>query len=353
MDGAHQEFQERQDVQNQNNELQGPQQVVSASPWGLNVEPMLPSSSSMQLGYASGSTTNDSFATLTNSNTGAIQPSISPALANKRARKNAQSRARAAELRDRIDEIEKKSVELRTAEEMEIIAKNERRRDRKNSRSRERSLNSKLEIRRILSIPDEDKTQEQRAFLERYTKQKNRKNEGDRLRRNRMKQTKVGDATGLMASGRAIKSDQLQDGPQAYMAPEAGGSLYQQQQYLAPGEGPFNVPNSYLTAALSAQQDVSFPMYQHSNPTNIQAFGASGLAQFSSALQAASRNLQGGSDMPPLPLPDAALFQQYANYQGVGGGSAGEAPALITQQMSSSSGVAPRGTSQSDGVVGI
>jgi len=329
MDGAHHEFQERQDVQNQKFELQGPQQVLSAPSWGLNVESMLPSSSSMQLGYASGSTTNNSFATITNSNTGAIQQGISPALANKRARKNAQSRARAA---------------------------NERRRDRKNSRSRERSLNSKLEIRRILSIPDEEKTQEQRAFLDRYTKQKNRKNEGDRLRRNRMKETKAGDGTGGMRRGGPVKSEQLQNGLQTFMAPELGGSQYQQQQYLATGEGPFSMPSSYLAAALSAQQDVSFPMYQYSNPTNIQGYGANGWAQFSSALQTASRNLQGGNDMPPLPLPDAALFQQYANYQGIGG-SAGEVSVPVTQQISSSAtGVAPRGTSHGDGldhVVGI
>lgn len=356
MDGAHHEFQERQDVQNQKFELQGPQQVLSAPSWGLNVESMLPSSSSMQLGYASGSTTNNSFATITNSNTGAIQQGISPALANKRARKNAQSRARAAELRQLITEIEKKPPEERTAEEMEVVTKNERRRDRKNSRSRERSLNSKLEIRRILSIPDEEKTQEQRAFLDRYTKQKNRKNEGDRLRRNRMKETKAGDGTGGMRRGGPIKSEQLQNGLQTFMAPELGGSQYQQQQYLATGEGPFSMPSSYLAAALSAQQDVSFPMYQYSNPTNIQGYGANGLAQFSSALQTASRNLQGGNDMPPLPLPDAALFQQYANYQGIGG-SAGEVSVPVTQQISSSAtGVAPRGTSHGDGldhVVGI
>ncbi len=356
MDGAHHEFQERQDVQNQKFELQGPQQVLSAPSWGLNVESMLPSSSSMQLGYASGSTTNNSFATITNSNNGEIQPSISPALANKRARKNAQSRARAAELRQLITEIEKKPLEERTAEEMDLITKNEARRDRKNSRSRERSLNSKREIMRILSIPDEEKTQEQRAFLERYSKQKIRKNEGDRLRRHRIKQPKVIDGTGVMGRGGPIKSGQQQVGPQTYMAPELGGSQHQQQQYLATGEGPFSMPSPYLAAALSAQQNVSFPMYQYSNPPNRQGFGANGLAQFSSALQTASRNLQGGNDMPPLPLPDAALFQQYANYQ-VAGGSAGEVSGPVTQQISSAAtGVAPRGTSNGDGldhVVGI
>lgn len=320
---AHNESQEHhQDGdKNEKKESQG-QQAERAGNWELNAEPMAPSTTSMLLGYASGSVTTSSIGSTTTSN---IQ-NISPAIANKRARKNAQSRARAAVLRDRINEIYKKPTEERTAEEMELILKNERRRDRKNSRSRERSLNSKHEIRRIMSIPEEEKTQEQREFLEKYTKQKNRKNEGDRLRRNRMKQVKVGDETKLTGRGHLIKGDQLQDGSETYIKPDVGVSLHPQQAYLAAAEGSYSMPSSYLAAAHSSHLDVPFPPYQLNQPMPIQGFGPNGLAQFSSALQAASRHSQGSNDMPPLPLPDAALFQQYVHYAGAGNSAVNLSP---------------------------
>ena len=73
---------------------------------------------------------------------------------DRRARKNAQSRARAAKLRQRIAAIEQKPPSERTEEEVYIWSQYETRRQRKNDRSRERALEKKEEIDRILARPD-------------------------------------------------------------------------------------------------------------------------------------------------------------------------------------------------------
>jgi hypothetical protein len=107
---------------------------------------------------------------------------------DRRTRKNAQSRSRAAKLRQRISEIEKRQAEDRTEEEKAIFDQFESRRQRKNDRSRERALEKKEEIDRILAKPEKKRTKIEKAFLVNALGAKKRKNEGDRLRRQRLKQ---------------------------------------------------------------------------------------------------------------------------------------------------------------------
>jgi len=119
---------------------------------------------------------------------------------DRRARKNAQSRARAAKLRDRIAIIEQKPDSDRNDEEMQIFAQYENRRKRKNDRSRERALEKKEEIDRILAKPEKKRTKIEKQFLDNALSAKKRKNEGDRLRRQRLKEM------GLAAKGAAMKA---------------------------------------------------------------------------------------------------------------------------------------------------
>jgi len=119
---------------------------------------------------------------------------------DRRARKNAQSRARAAKLRERIAIIEQKPDVERNEEEMQIFAQYENRRKRKNDRSRERALEKKEEIDRILAKPEKKRTKIEKQFLDNALSAKKRKNEGDRLRRQRLKEM------GLAAKGAAMKA---------------------------------------------------------------------------------------------------------------------------------------------------
>ena len=126
---------------------------------------------------------------------------------DRRSRKNAQSRARASKLRDRIIEIEKNSLNERNDEESEIFAQYEARRQRKNNRSRERALEKKEEIDRILSKPEKKRTKIEKAFLDNALGSKKRKNEGDRLRRHRLKEL------GLSTKGSGMKPGISARGP--------------------------------------------------------------------------------------------------------------------------------------------
>jgi hypothetical protein len=119
---------------------------------------------------------------------------------DRRARKNAQSRARAAKLRERIAHIEQKPESERTEEESQIFAQYENRRKRKNDRSRERAVEKKEEIDRILAKPEKKRTKIEKQFLDNALNAKKRKNEGDRLRRQRLKEM------GLAAKGAAMKA---------------------------------------------------------------------------------------------------------------------------------------------------
>lgn len=111
---------------------------------------------------------------------------------DRRARKNAQSRARAEKLRNRIASIEMKAPEERTEEEQELFDNFQSRRQRKNDRSRDRAIEKKNEIERILSKPEKRRSQIEIDFLRTALTAKQRKNEGDRLRRQRIKMIKKG-----------------------------------------------------------------------------------------------------------------------------------------------------------------
>jgi hypothetical protein len=109
---------------------------------------------------------------------------------DRRARKNSQSRARAAKLRERIEIIQSKPENERTEEERDLYNSYQYRRQRKNDRSRERAIEKKNEIERILSKPENKRTKIENDFLEIALSAKQRKNQGDRLRRQRIKQMK-------------------------------------------------------------------------------------------------------------------------------------------------------------------
>ena len=138
---------------------------------------------------------------------------------DRRSRKNAQSRARAAKLRDRISEIEGKQEAERTEEERTIYAQYEARRQRKNDRSRERALEKKEEIDRILAKPEKKRTKIEKQFLETALSAKKRKNEGDRLRRQRLKEL------GLSSKGTGVKPGISARGPlpPQYQQGQGGG----------------------------------------------------------------------------------------------------------------------------------
>lgn len=114
------------------------------------------------------------------------RPPSSQDVLDRRSRKNAQSRARASKLRERIAVIETKGE--RNDEERSVFVTFEARRQRKNDRSRERALEKKEEIDRILAKPEKRRTKIEKQFLEGALNAKKRKNEGDRLRRQRLKE---------------------------------------------------------------------------------------------------------------------------------------------------------------------
>jgi hypothetical protein len=110
---------------------------------------------------------------------------------DRRARKNAQSRSRAAKLRERVEGIASRPDGERTEEERELLDSYQYRRQRKNDRSRERAIEKKTEIERILSKPEKKRSKIERDFLETALYAKQRKNHGDRMRRQRIKQQKM------------------------------------------------------------------------------------------------------------------------------------------------------------------
>ena len=126
---------------------------------------------------------------------------------DRRSRKNAQSRARAAKLRQRIAEIESKPEHDRTEEEIQMWSLYESRRHRKNNRSRERALEKKEEVERILAKPERRRSKIEKQFLDTAVNAKKRKNEGDRLRRQRMKNL------GLPSKGNGYKPGISARGP--------------------------------------------------------------------------------------------------------------------------------------------
>jgi len=113
---------------------------------------------------------------------------VSQDINDRRQRKNAQSRARASKLRDRIIDLQHKSEDNLTEEEMELLRNFEDRRQRKNDRSRERAIEKKSEMERILTKSERKRSMQEATFLDTSLKAKQRKNEGDRVRRQRIKQ---------------------------------------------------------------------------------------------------------------------------------------------------------------------
>lgn len=115
---------------------------------------------------------------------------------DRRARKNAQSRTRAAKIRSKIQEVVNKPAEERDDDEQVVVEQYEQRRKRKNDRSRERALEKKEEIDRILAKPEKKRSKIERQFLETALSAKKRKNEGDRLRRQRLKELGLSSKSG-------------------------------------------------------------------------------------------------------------------------------------------------------------
>jgi len=122
-----------------------------------------------------------------------IQPSdkkekVSPAVLERRARKNENSRIRASRLKFSIAAIQKKNPSERTREESDTLQLYEERRKRKNERSRELAIEKKQRMDEIMLKPESEWTQEEKAFIEETMTAKYRKNLGDRLRRKRIKE---------------------------------------------------------------------------------------------------------------------------------------------------------------------
>lgn len=118
---------------------------------------------------------------------GASGASSSGGIIERRARKNCQSRQRAARLKDRIAIIRNKEIFERTQEEITTLELYERRRERKNGRSRERAIERKRKMDAIMAKPESEWTNKEKEFIDDTMIAKYKKNEGDRLRRKRLK----------------------------------------------------------------------------------------------------------------------------------------------------------------------
>jgi len=111
-------------------------------------------------------------------------PSSGP---ERRARKNAQSRMRAAKLKDSIQRMNVKNPEERTSEEKAKLATYEERRMRKNGRSRDRAMERKRRFTEINAKAEKVWNAEEKVFMAETRVSKYKKNEGDRMRRKKMR----------------------------------------------------------------------------------------------------------------------------------------------------------------------
>lgn len=109
------------------------------------------------------------------------------ALVDKKLRKNANSRARAAKLKLRIHELQTQPRVDLNYEELELLTAFEKKRLRKNDRSKTRSIEKKDEMERILTKTAHERSNNEESFLSTTLRSKHRKNVGDRLRRQKMK----------------------------------------------------------------------------------------------------------------------------------------------------------------------
>lgn len=161
---------------------------------------------------------------------------------SKRTRKNVQSRARAAQLRAKIEEIKTRPEEERTEEEIKTLKLFEGRREKKNERSRERAVEKKNEVERILAIPEDQRTEADNVSLQIALKAKLRKNEGDRLRRERIKRMGLKSGAPVRSRGRPKKQ-----------APKEEDSKISEESSPTPpppGEAPLPSPGTFMSIGL-------------------------------------------------------------------------------------------------------
>ena len=147
---------------------------------------------------------------------------------DRKAKKNAQSRARAAKLRERIESLQTRPPESLNEEEKQILETYEERRRRKNERSRERAIEKKIEIETILNKPDKKRSKNEEETLAIALNAKKRKNEGDRLRRERIKMSQLAAGANVGRSGRGRPKKPLD--PNAYATAMGSGNQYMPMQ---------------------------------------------------------------------------------------------------------------------------
>jgi hypothetical protein len=209
---------------------------------------------------------------------------------DRRARKNAQSRARAAKLRQRIAEIELKPEDNRTEEEGHLWAQYEQRRQRKNNRSRERALEKKEEIDRIISKADKKRSKIEKQFLETALSAKKRKNEGDRLRRQRLKEL------GLSTKGTGVKPGISARGPLPPQYQHLSQPTFGRMMHSSGHHGMSDIPMSPLP---------SMP-HHHAHHMQSPGFGSPGMMpslSFPSPSHARHGGTPGRHSMPYMQPP--------------------------------------------------
>jgi len=189
----------------------------------------------------------------------------------KRTKKNIQSRARAAQLRQRMEDIKKKPAEERTEEEAKLFRLYEERREKKNERSRERAIEKKCGVERVLAIPEDQRTEEDNLNLHIALKAKLRKNEGDRMRRERIK--KMGLKSGTPSRSRGRPKKQQPKEADSSKESEATSPL---QQRLPHSETSLTSPSVFMSPGL--MPSIGFP-----SPASYAAEG--GRSQGSAAVQ--------------------------------------------------------------------
>lgn len=131
--------------------------------------------------------------------------SSSGGIVERRARKNSQSRQRAARLKDRIVIISSKDPSTRTQEEAATLELYEQRRERKNGRSRERAIERKRKMDVIMAKPESEWTNKEKDFIDDTMIAKYKKNEGDRLRRKKLKDMRVSSGDGCSLEEGPVK----------------------------------------------------------------------------------------------------------------------------------------------------
>lgn len=156
-------------------------------------------------------------------------------VAERKHRKNNQSRARAARLRERISEIKKKPEDARTEDDLKVIEIFEERRRRKNERSRDRAIEKKQQLEQVLTKPESKRSKEEKEMLDSSMKSKARKNEGDCIRRERIKMM------GLKGKGISVS---VRGRPRRTLGPDGQPIPYDSSIPYAPGMDPNSVPMS-------------------------------------------------------------------------------------------------------------